>query len=221
MNNKIKAFFKKINLNYRKELVVLLGVNLVVIALMVVTFIFTHSSLIFIPYLFFLVLINGVCFYRYLHLYGKNLTNQMKEIVYLFRYLYLDINNGVNVLSSLEALKSKASLKMNEKLANLLNEASQDHSLMPYLNFAHQFSSVLIEEMMINLYRYEQKKLVANLNNFNRTYLKLKTMMEEDNEHDEMKQFDFIKSTAIIGTAIIIVIVIIAVIIIVEGYRHG
>ena len=221
MNNKIKKILERANLDFKKELVFILIINIIFISGMVVVFLFTGNNLFFIPFIFLIVLLNAVAFYRYLFLYSKNATDQIREFVTLFRYLYIDINNQIKVKDALKSLKERGSLKMGEKLEQLFNETKQDESLTPYLRFASTFSSVLIEEVMINLYRFSQKPHKENLAHFNEAYLKLKKVVEEDEEKDINRQYGFIKVTAIIGTAIIVILVIIVTIIITEEYIHG
>lgn len=217
----IKALLKRANLNFKIEIVIIFLVNCLLIGAMIATYIFTHNNLFFIPFIFIIVLANAVCFYRYLFLYNKSASNQIKEITSLFRYLYLDINNQIKVKDALKNLKERASLKTNQKLETLLEETKKDDSLVPYLHFAANFSSVLIEEVMINLYRYEQRSHKENLLHFNEAYLKLKKSVEDDIIHDSNNQYEFIKTSAIIGTALIVILVIIVTIIVVEEYIHG
>lgn len=221
MRNKFQLILKRANIDYKKELIFVLIVNLFLIGGMIVTFIFTDNNLIFIPFIFLIVLVNAITFYRYLFLYSKNITEQIKEFTFLLRYLYLDINNQVKVKTALMNLKEKASLKMNKKLETLFEEIKHDDSLLPYLHFASDFSSVLVEEVMLNLYRLDKRTHKENLLHFNETYFKLKQVVDEECEKDNNRQFEFIKSTAIIGAAIIVVLVIVVTIIIVEEYIHG
>lgn len=221
MNSNFKAITKRANLNYKTELVLVVLINIVLIGGMIVTYIFTHNTLFFIPFIFIIVLANGVSFYRYLFLYNKSITSQIKEFVSLFRYLYLDINNQIKVKDALLSLKERASLQMNQKLDQLMTEKNEDTSLVPYLNFAANFSNVLVEETLTNLYRYEKHQHKENLLHFNDVYLKLKEEVDEEIARDSNSQYEFIKTTAIIGTAIIVILVIIVTIIIVEEYIHG
>lgn len=221
MNNNFKTILKRANLNYKTELILVVIINCLLIGGMIVTYIFTRNTLFFIPFIFIIVLANGVSFYRYLFLYNKNIDDQIKEFVSLFRYLYLDINNQIKVKDALLSLKERASLKMNQKLEQLMNEKKEDTSLVPYLNFAANFSSVLVEETLINLYRYEKHQHKENLLHFNEAYLKLKEEVSQGIARDSNNQYEFIKTTAIIGTAIIVILVIIVTIIIVEEYIHG
>lgn len=221
MNNNFKNIVNRANLNFKVELVFIILINCLLIGGMIVTYIFTHNNLFFIPFVFIIVLANGVSFYRYLFLYNKNITDQIKEFTSLFRYLYLDINNQIKVKDALLSLKGRASLKMNQKLEQLITEKSEDTSLVPYLNLAANFSNVLVEETLISLYRYENHQHKENLLHFNEAYLKLKEEVEEDQLRDSNNQYEFIKSTAIIGTALIVILVIVVTIIIVEEYIHG
>lgn len=217
----IKTILKRANLNYKIELVFIILINALLIGAMVVTYVFTHNNLFFIPFIFVIVLANAISFYRYLFLYNKNISNQIREFTSLFRYLYLDINNQIKVNVALVNLKERASLKMNEKLEALLDEKSKDPSLLPYLHFAANFSSVLIEEVMINLYHFEKHAHKDNLLHFNEAYMKLRKGIEEENIQSNNNQYEFVKTSAIIGTALIVILVIIVTIIVVEEYIHG
>ncbi|MCQ2796488.1 MAG: hypothetical protein MJ213_04230 [Bacilli bacterium] len=219
MNN--NSFKTKFSINVKKELLVILIINIFLVAVMVATYVFTNNSLLFIPFIFLIVLVNAATFYRYLFLYNKKENGKIKELTVLLKYLYLDINNQIKVKDALANLKEKASLKMNQKLDVFFNEMKQDESLLPYLHFATNFSSIFAEEAMINLYRFEKEPNKENLQHFNETFLKLKKIVDEDDERDNNYQYEFVKITAIIGTAIIVMLVIIVTIIIVEGYVHG
>lgn len=215
------SFKTKFSINVKKELLVILIINIFLVAVMVATYVFTNNSLLFIPFIFLIVLVNAATFYRYLFLYNKKENGKIKELTVLLKYLYLDINNQIKVKDALTNLKEKASLKMNQKLDVFFNEMKQDESLLPYLHFATNFSSIFAEEAMINLYRFEKEPNKENLQHFNETFLKLKKIVDEDDERDNNYQYEFVKITAIIGTAIIVMLVIIVTIIIVEGYVHG
>ena len=221
MNNKFQSILKRANLNYKKELLIVILINLAAIALMIVTFLLTHLKLIFIPFIFLIVLVNAITFYRYIFLYSKSISGQIKEFTYLFRYLYIEVNHGVKVKDALFNLKEKASLTMNKRLEKLFEEINNDTSLVPYLNFASTFSSVLVEEVMLNLYRLAKKDDKDNLLHFNEAYLKLKKIIEKEEMKDSNRSYEFIKTTALIGTAIIIIVVIAVTIIFVEEYIHG
>ena len=221
MSNKMKDLFKHANINYKKELIMLAIINDFLIAAMIVVYLFTRNRLLFIPFIFIIVLVNAITFYRYLSLYNKNVTSQIKEFTSLFRYLYLDINNQIKVKDALIKLKEQASLTMNKKIETLLEEIKRDSSFTPYLNFASTFSSVLIEEVMLNLYRYNKHSQNDNLLHFNEAFYKLKKVVDDDEDKNSDRQYEFIKNTAIIGTAIIVMLVIIVTIIIVEEYIHG
>lgn len=221
MRNDLKTLLKRANLNYKKELITIIFINLFLVALMIISYVLTHNNLLLIPFIFLIVLTNAISFYRYLFLYSKNLTSQIKEFVTLFRYLYLDINNEIKPEAALKNLKAYASLKMNEQLQQLLDSSQTDPSLFPYLNFAKLFSSVLVEEVMLNLYRFKKRETNENLKHFNNAYFKLKHLVEQEDENNSKRQYDFIKSTAIIGTAIIVIVLIISVILITEEYLNG
>ncbi|MCQ2792587.1 MAG: hypothetical protein MJ208_03595 [Bacilli bacterium] len=221
MNNNIKTKLAKANVNYKRALIVTLSINVALITVMIVTYIFTNNHLFFIPYLFLIVLIDAICFYRFFSSYQHHLEMKSKEVTNLFRYLYLDLNNQIKVKLALINLKERASLKMVELLDQLINETNDDSSLTPYIKFASNFSSTLVEEVMLALFRYQIESSPTKLKQFNEAYFKLKRVVELEEEKTNKRQYDFIKTTAIIGTAMIVVLVIIATVIVVEEYIHG
>ena len=155
---------------------------------------------------------------RFYYLAVKRENENFHALVILFRHLYVDVNHNVKVLEAFEKLKSFANLEINSYINNLLE--SKDKTVAPYLAFAHQFPSLLIEEMMIALYRYQNSSKPAYLSSFNDAYLKLRDLDNKQNKSRLHWQFDFIKITAVIGVAIILLIVIVSVVIMVGKFLY-
>lgn len=214
----LKKLIKSANLNAKIELVIILLVNLVLIVAAIFIFILTHNLLFMAPVIFIILLLNFANIFRYYYLKEKNEDNDLHALVLLFRYLYVDVNNGIKVIDALERLKGFANLKINTYLNNLLE--SNDETIEPYLAFAHQFPSLLIEEMLVALFRYKNNAEMIYLASFNDAYFKLKKDDDKKMKERATWQFDFIKTTAIIGVAIIMLIVIASVIIMVGEFLY-
>ncbi|MCQ2753328.1 MAG: hypothetical protein MJ206_03705 [Bacilli bacterium] len=217
--SKIKRLVADAGLRFNFEITVILTIDAILVVSGVITYIFTHSLLLTAPFIFLIIALDLADLWRFYYYRDLRQDNAIHEVSLLFRYLYVDLNNGLNVKEALEQLKSYASLHLNELLVNLLE--SQANDVTPYLAFAHQFPSILLEEVMVALYRYAKKPELENLKIFNEAYLKLKTSSEQKAQERIKTRFDFAKSTAIVGVSIVLIMVIIAIILLVGEYLHG
>lgn len=217
--SKLKKLFVDAGLNIYVELIVIAVINLVLLASAVVSYFFTKKIIFIAPSLFLLLLIDLADLWRINYLKRIGQVSLVHEVTLLFRYLYVDLNNDIAVNKALEELKTYASLRLNTLLCNLLE--SKDDPLTSYLAFAHQFPSVLLEEVMMRLYQYQNKNSKAGLLAFNEAYLKLKHDDDQNSHESRKTRFEFVKSTALVGVAIIVIVVIVVVVILVGEFLHG
>ncbi|MCQ2794452.1 MAG: hypothetical protein MJ207_03775 [Bacilli bacterium] len=217
--NKIKRLVADAGLRFNLEMTIILAVDAILMVAGIISYIYTHSLLLTAPFIFLVIALDLADLWRFYYYRDLRQENAIHEVSLLFRYLYVDLNNGLSAKDALEQLKSYASLHLNELLVNLLE--NQENDVTPYLAFAHQFPSILLEEVMVALYRYAKKPELENLKTFNEAYLKLKTSSEQKAQERVKTRFDFAKSTAIIGVSIVLIMVIVAIILLVGEYLHG
>lgn len=214
MKDKLKDFYQE---HYKKGLIIFIIINVILIALMILIYVLTKSSLCFIPFIFLIVFANAIILFRYLQIYRNKENQKINKLCHSFRRFYLELNQGQDINKCLNNLKEDASLELNELLTNLLDNNETNITLKSYLDFAKQFDNVLVEKMMINLFRYQNNHTLENLNNFNRSYLALKSSIDEEKIKLYKTVFDLVKVTPIIGAIIVVIVVIVTVIILVKG----
>ena len=82
----------------------------------------------------------------------KDTSGLEKEFVTIFAYFGVYVKNGIPVYNALEGIVKFSSPEMENLLHDLLGEIDADKSVTPYINFASNFSSLTVKEVMISVY---------------------------------------------------------------------
>lgn len=219
--NKIKNFYVKLNLNFTKELILIITLNVLTLVLGISLYILLKSInyivLMFIVFIF----INAILIYRYILINNKCIFANLNEVSNAFMYFYLDINNKVKPLTALENIKSHCSISMSDNLVLLLDEIKVDKSFTPFIKFSNKYTSIIVETVVLSIYQLVNEYNLDNVIAFNKAYKEYKSKVEGIYSKTYKKQFSFITLTPVIGTMVITIIVIIATILLIRGYING
>ena len=146
---KLKNKINVLNLNYKKELIKIISISLLII---IGTLYFAYSLK-----KFYLIVIGifaiGVQLELFSFSYDKKISILNKqnetEFVAVLNYIKTYLHNGFNVYKSLEETIQYVSPWMQNKLGTLITEIDKDKSIAPFINFAHSFESSIIEQVLI------------------------------------------------------------------------
>ncbi len=83
---------------------------------------------------------------------SKNNIALETEFVRVFSYLNIYLHNGLPVYTGLNNIVEFSSKEMKNRLRKLLKEIDEDKTVAPYVNFASDFPSLLVKEVMVSLY---------------------------------------------------------------------
>ena len=153
MIKNLKAQMLKLGLSPKKEVLALLIVDLILTAGGIVAYFFLKQILyaaicVGIAFLFDLVFLT-----RYSkQIEGKNIEN-LQDFATLFGYFRIFIHNGYSVYSALKELISFANNDLKVSLQKLLSDIDNDKTVQPFVDFAHEFNEIIVEEMMISIYQ--------------------------------------------------------------------
>ena len=103
--------------------------------------------------LFMIVLFTYFYFSRYKGMERKRKQIDLIEFVNLFTFFKMYLKNGFGVYSSLKEIANFANPSLREKLEKLISDIDVDKTIEPYINFAHSFEELIVEEMMISIYQ--------------------------------------------------------------------
>ncbi|MFA6942353.1 MAG: hypothetical protein WCQ71_00700 [Bacilli bacterium] len=93
--------------------------------------------------------------------------DRLSSLVYFLSRVRHFLNNDSTIYYALTEANKLSSPIIQEDIKELIDGISQDKSVMPFIKFAQAFNSNLIEEIIIQLYQYENNSSQKNtFNNF-------------------------------------------------------
>lgn len=93
--------------------------------------------------------------------------DRLSSLVYFLSRVRHFLNNDSTIYYALTEANKLSSPIIQENIKELIDGISQDKSVMPFIKFAQAFNSNLIEEIIIQLYQYENSSSQKNtFNNF-------------------------------------------------------
>lgn len=162
-----------IGLSFKRELIIFISLNLLMVTGGILLIIFKMTNFIILIYFIFIPLVDYLYLGRYKNLVDKIDDNHNNEFISLLSYFEIYISNKNNVYKSIEMLIPFSSDWMGERLSNLLKEIDLDKSVVPYVRFAKNFTYLVIENVMISIYQ----------------------MVEDGEDEKSLAHFDFVFSS--------------------------
>lgn len=156
----------------KKVVIYLIMTDLAIVAIAAFFYFVLHMSL---PISITMVAIAPVLDYyavtKMLQGKGKNDINLETEFVRVFSYLNVYLHDGLPVYTCLKNITEYSSKEMRKKLKQLLKEIDEDKSVTPYIEFASNFPSLLVKEVMVSLYLIsEQGGVEVYMPQFEKTF---------------------------------------------------
>lgn len=151
--NKFKKRLQNIGLSYKKEMIILIILNIIIISISIVVFSYIKKPIIFA----FLLLIDVGMNFVYLNRY-KNMESNMEislhdEFISLLPFYKTYISNGFNVYKAFQELIPFSSEQLKERIEKMITDIDEDKSIKPYINFAKKFKDNEIEQLLICIYQ--------------------------------------------------------------------
>ena len=151
--NKLENTIRFIGLDYKKEMIKLFIINLVIILSGVLLYIFTKAI---IYSLFVLAALGGVDYFL-ISSYGEKkkalISKRNEELLTLISYFETFINNNNNVYQAFNKLIDYSSLWMKERIQEFLLAIDNDKSVKPFIDFSSNFSMGSIKNVMLSIYQ--------------------------------------------------------------------
>ncbi|MCR4880065.1 MAG: hypothetical protein K5906_03820 [Bacilli bacterium] len=173
MFNKLGEDINYVGLSFKKELIIFLLINVVMIVGIVLLIIFKVTIFVILIYGSCLPFVDYFFLSRYKGLVNKKKDDHNAEFVSLLSYFEIYISNHNNVYKSFERLLPYCSEWMKERIEKLLQEIDIDKSVTPYIQFAKSFTYLVIENVMVSIFQ----------------------MVEQGENEENLKQFDYVFSS--------------------------
>ena len=219
---KLKEKMLILGLNPKRELLIVLIADLVLILAGVLTFVFLKQLL-------YLASCLGVSFIfdlLFLTQYSKQISNKntenLQEFAVLFGYFRIYIHNGFSVYSALKEPLNFANESLKKDLEELISEIDSDKSVQPFVKFGKKFNEIIVEEMMISIYQMIDDGENSNyLSQFELIFDKFSDLLYEKYLRAKNSKLGTLSNAPLLGASFLVVILTIGVISILGEVING
>ncbi|MBQ0008845.1 MAG: hypothetical protein KBS97_00985 [Firmicutes bacterium] len=219
---KLIAKMKRLGLSPKKEFLILGVVNLVLVLVTVLGKMLAKNTVFLIIGPGFAVIFSIMFLTRYDTEINKMHTNNLLEFSDLFNFFRIYIKNGYNVYSALKEISYFANENLKELLSKLLDEIDEDKSVQPFINFAHNFNEIIIEELMISIYQMIDEGEQSNyLTQFEFIFDKFSESLTTKELKKKDSRLGTLSSSALVGSCFLIVVIAIGVVGVIGDMTNG
>lgn len=214
MMEKIKDYFDVIGKNYKKEIIKILLIELILL-IAGVGLSFLYKNIIYIIVSLVLLLITPVIMYFLYESSKKAKENRLfNDFINSLIYFRIYLEAGFNIYQAFnEILKYSSNELLSEKIKIMLSQIDNDKSVVPYLNFAKNFNREIIDQLMLSIYEMNDSLSdTKHINSF--IYLFDKILENSQKEQEERKKQNLLSKAnySLVGGAIFILAIIVGVI---------
>ena len=204
--NKLKERLIALNISFSKEIVRYVAIVVVLLTGFVVAALLTKTYYLFIVMAMIIIAFSYLYFSRYKSMEKRQRQDNLMEFVNLFTFFKMYLKNGFGVYSSLKEMANFANPSLREMLEKLLSQIDEDKSITPFINFAHNFNELIVEEMMISIYQMIDDGSDSNyLIQFELIFDKLSDLLYSGQLKNKDKGLANIATSSLIGSAYLII----------------
>lgn len=219
---KIKNRIINLGLSFRKEVTVLIIINVFIICVGVLAIILTKQlfALIFIGVA--LLVINYVYLSRYQNLENARKEDNLRDLMNIVTFFKVYLQNGLNVYASLKEVSEFANPYLHEKFLFLLHQIDEDKSVQPFINFARNFDELIIEQLFISIYQMiDEGNNSSYLRQFEMIFNKLSNEIYDNEFLKKEKKLSSSTMFPLIGSGLLIVMITIGVVTVIGEMLYG
>ena len=196
-----------IGANKKKEILKIVVINILVIAISVLGFIFLKQWLLLLVGLLALAVLNYLIFDSYLNKKKEILKDRENELITIIGYFQFFISNSYNVYQAFRSLINYSSTWMEEQIQSLILEIDNDKSVKPFLNFANKFKNKMASNVMLSIYQMvEEGGGRAHMLQFETLFQELSKSLNAQLIDDKERSMGSISSMPLIGAGAITVL---------------
>lgn len=204
MINPLKRDIEFIGLDYRKELVKIFIINLLLIISLALGFVLTKMPIILIVGLLLVLGTNYAFYFIYSGKKGQLIKNRADEFVTIISYFRIFIANKNNVYQSFNKLLAFSSDWMKDKIEIMLSAIDSDKSIKPFTDFADRFDLPIARNIMVSIYQMiEQGEVSEQLNQFTVLFEQMNKTLNDERKDRKSRSFDIVSFIPIIGAGLV------------------
>ena len=204
--NKFKDTIEFVGLSYKKEIIIILAINVIFMLSAIAIYIFFKNIIYSVFILVALTMLDYFLFSRYNDKKKTILKNRENELVSIISYFDVYIRNNKNVYQSFNQLIPYCSNYMKEKIEDLLKEIDEDKSIQPFVNFAGNFQNLSMHSLMISIYQMvDQGESAEQLTHFNVIFDEISRNRQQEMIAQKDKALSGMSTFPLIGAGMITV----------------
>lgn len=220
--SRLKERMSNLHISFNKEIVRFVIISVVLIAGFVVAALLTKIYYLLIALGMVMLIFSYFYFSRYKSMERKQKQEDLMEFVNLFTFFRIYLKNGFGVYTSLKEIASFANQSLKEKLEKLIKDIDADKSIAPFINFAHHFDELIVEEMMISIYQMIDDGSNSNyLIQFELIFDKFSELLHSGELNNKDKTLSNLTTTSLVGSAYLIVMITIGVVTLLGEMLNG
>ena len=210
---KLKEKMLILGLNPKKEFLVVLISNLVLLVAGILLYVFLKDILYPVACGFLMLVFDLVFLTRYSKLINNKNTENLREFAALFGYFRIYLRNGFSVYSALKEITSFANEDLKKDLQTLISEIDEDKSVQPFVKFSKKFNEIIVEEMMISIFQMvDDGESSDYLHQFELIFDKFSNLLYEKYLRTKNNRLGTLSSMPLIGACFLIIVLTIGVI---------
>lgn len=200
--------FKKqidyLGLNYKKETMKIVVINIAVIILSITAYLLMKSMLVLLVALAAFIGTNYFLFSSYSAKKREMIKDHSEEFVHIISIFRIYISNRNNVYQSFNKLLDYSSDWMKDKIEVLLRMIDGDKSIKPFTDFADRFSLPIARNIMISIYQMvEEGESSTQLNQFVVLFEQMNSTLNEEKKERKIHSFDMVSFFPMLGAGIV------------------
>ena len=206
MLDSFKKTLEYIGLDYKKEELKILILNLVLIAGCSALLIFAFSVMTVMLCLLIVGGSNYAIFSSYSSKKRKIMIEHSDEFINIISYFRIFISNRSNVYQAFKKVISYSSEWMKEKLEIFLRAIDEDKTIKPFTDLANRFELPIARNVMISIYQMvEQGEVSEQLNQFTVLFEQMKRTQDDETRDRKVRSFDLVSFFPVIGAGLVII----------------
>lgn len=196
-----------LGLSYQKEISTIVVINLVLLASIVVAYLYLKQMIVLIIGVLVIAIFNFFYLTRYSSIEKRIEKKHVDELISLLSYFEIFISNKNNVYVSLRMLIPYSSQFMQDALNSLLLQIDSDKTVQPFITFANKFSNRIIESLMLSIYQMiDNGESTRQFDEFDSLFSTISKDFHNSLIEDKKKSLDTMTSFPLFGAGAIVII---------------
>lgn len=213
MKNKLKDTIEFVGLSYRKEILKIVLISLVLLISAALMLYFLKNIIYTIMILIALVVVDYMLLTRYNDKKKMLIKARENELITLITYFEVYIRNKNNVYQSFNLLIPYCSSWMKDKIETLLKEIDSDKSVQPFVNFANNFEQLSSHSLLLSIYQMvDQGESSEQLAQFDVIFDEIARNRHKEMKEQKEKSLSNMSTFPLIGAGAITVVLTISII---------